>query len=98
MSYVIRIIGDALGNVGPHDGRYLEKFTPDVDEYGLGRVESTDDIARALQFPSTLEAGEFWKQQSRVHPLRDDGKPNRPLTAFSIEFVYVKPQTEDNQT
>ena len=29
------------------------------------------------------DAAEFWQQ----HGLRDDGKPNRPLTAFTVKVL-----------
>lgn len=31
----------------------------------------------------------FWKTTSRVNPIRADGRPNRPLTAFTIEPVKI---------
>jgi hypothetical protein len=28
-----------------------------------------------------------WKRTSKTHPRRPDGKPNRPMTAFTVEVV-----------
>ena len=41
-----------------------------------------------MKFADMSEAFECWKRQSTVCPLRADGKPNRPLTAFSITFDF----------
>lgn len=72
---------------GPHAGRYLLSFDPDHDD-GRGSVESTDDPTEALRFPNALTAWEEWKRASTVHPVRlTDGKPNRPMTAFTITVI-----------
>lgn len=58
----------------------------DVDaRNGYGRIRFTQDRARAKRFPSVIEALDYWKRPSTVRPLRDDGKPNRPLTAYTVE-------------
>lgn len=62
---------------------YVREFDPDANE-GRGHVGLTGDPKKAKTFGSQREAWEFWRQQSKVRPLRPDGKPNRPLTAFSI--------------
>jgi hypothetical protein len=64
-------------------GQYLHWFDPDAND-GYGLFGWTDDIAKARRFPSFRAAMECWKQESSVRPLRDDGRPNRPLTAFSV--------------
>ena len=49
---------------------------------------------KAKQFDSFTEAMEFWRRQSTVHPFRlSDGKPNRPLCAYSVTVVNL-----DNDT
>jgi hypothetical protein len=64
--------------------RYLLGFWPDRDG-GYGEITFTDDLGAARKFASFQDVMECWKTQSKVRPLRDDGKPNRPLTAFSIQ-------------
>ena len=39
--------------------------------------------------PTFQDVMDCWKTRSLVAPLRDDGKPNRPLTAYSIEPVEI---------
>ena len=57
----------------------------DVDaRHGRGTTRLTKDRSEAKVFPSLLDALEYWKRQSTVQPLRDDGKPNRPLTAYGV--------------
>lgn len=38
---------------------------------------------------SQAAAMECWKTQSTVQPLRDDGQPNRPLTAYNVVIEKV---------
>lgn len=67
----------------------------DVDARGgLGEVVlGPRDQAR--RFPDAGAALTYWKRPSTVHPVRStDGKPNRPLTAYTVELVTV-PDAED---
>jgi hypothetical protein len=47
-------------------------------------------VDRALLFDTVELALETWNRQSRSTPLRPDGQPNRPLTAFTMAIVSVK--------
>lgn len=72
---------------GPDAGRFVERYDPDFAD-GRGMVDTTDDLSRAMRFPDAIEAWALWKLPSTVHPIRlSDGKPNRPMTAFSITVV-----------
>lgn len=74
---------------GPHAGRLLKHFDPDRFD-GRGLVESTDALSDAIVFPDTVTAWETWKTPSSVHPVRlSDGKPNRPMTAWTITISPV---------
>lgn len=64
-------------------GDYLEWSDPDAKD-GFGDDRWTTDLAKAKKFDSFMEAMECWKAQSTVRPLRDDGRPNRPMTAYSV--------------
>jgi hypothetical protein len=50
----------------------------------FAHIVTTPDISQAKQFPTALEAVETWRLS---HGLRADGKPDRPLTAFTVEVV-----------
>jgi hypothetical protein len=67
-------------------GKFVSFYDPDA-EGGRGMYLTTNDPAEALQFESKEEAARCVRQQSSVAPYRADGKPNRPLTAFDLEFV-----------
>ena len=71
------------------NGRYLQAADVEADN-GRGTVEVTEDIEKAMKFSSSLKAIQFWRQQSKTHPLRPDGKENRPLTAFHAMIENVK--------
>jgi len=67
---------------------YLKSF--DVDAHnGRGSVKLTGNKADALRFADVGEAMAAWKRQSKVVPFRDDGKPNRPLTAYHATFETI---------
>jgi hypothetical protein len=91
---VLKIVNHAL-TMSEHDGRYVKDFQPDLNEWGQGNLSTTDVPTEAKQFANSGDAFAFWKQQSKRCPLRDDGKPNRPLTAYTvmIEEMPVKGET-----
>lgn len=74
---------------------YLRSFNPDWTPPGVdpalsdrtGLADWTGNRAEAITFTSYAEAMEFWRQPSTVKPRRPDGKPNRPLTAYTVEVV-----------
>lgn len=59
----------------------------DLDAYdGRGEARVCSDPIDALKFDTILEALECWRQPSEIRPWRFDGKPNRPLTAYTVEI------------
>jgi hypothetical protein len=77
----------AAGNVKTS---WLKSFDPDAHR-GRGAIVMTQDRKQAMRFDSFAAVMECWKTQSAVQPLRDDGKPNRPLTAYTIQPVEWRP-------
>jgi hypothetical protein len=68
-------------------GEWLSFFDVDAgDAYRSGLADCSPDPARALRFPTIEAATACWQQQSTRIPLRLDGLPNRPLTAFTVEI------------
>lgn len=65
-------------------GPYLEWSDPEANS-GYGAEHWTGELAKAKRFPTFADAMACWKAQSKVRPFRDDGRPNRPMTAYSIE-------------
>lgn len=68
---------------GKKPGKYLEWSDPDGNG-GDGREKWTDDVTKAKQFDTPADAHACWTAQSKKRPIRPDGEPNRPMTAFSI--------------
>lgn len=68
-------------------GEWLTFYDPDAgDLERSGLIDCSPDAARALRFLNYLAAADYWQQQSTRLPLRPDGRPNRPLTAFTVEI------------
>jgi hypothetical protein len=85
---VIRCLALANGEPGP-SGQFLEKY--DVTS---GFSEWTPNLERAQRFETRGEAVAMWQSVLPSQPTRPwDGKPNRPLTAFTCEFVDVETLT-----
>jgi hypothetical protein len=46
-----------------------------------------EDVCRAVSFPDLAGAVECYRVVPENRPVREDTKPNRPLTVFTVEFV-----------
>lgn len=76
------------------DGTYV--VSCDFEAFGgVGHVQLTRQRARAKVFDSPEEAMRYWQTRSRTRPTRPDGKPNRPLTAYSVELVRLPGQPQE---
>jgi hypothetical protein len=62
---------------------YVQAYTPDGHK-GRGDLVLTPRIADAKVFANAAEALAEWKRTSATHPRRPDGRPNRPMTAFTV--------------
>jgi hypothetical protein len=87
--YVIRIEGCAHPCVRCPYGQYLVAYDPD-GMGGFGLIRTTRDLREAKQFAHFADASALWRSQSTVRPLRVDGLPNRPLTAFTVSIITVE--------
>ena len=87
MTTVIKVLG--LGSVDVYDeDLWVREYDPD-GHGGMGDVVLTKDLAEARRFEDAGEAIRVYRTPSKTHPWRSDGKPNRPLTAFTVELVTV---------
>jgi len=86
MAKVVRL----YGVIGPQpwDGAYLQWYDPEAHG-GLGDVRITADIAHAARFPNFAAVMTLYHAVPKCRPLRPDGKPNRPLCAFTMDVVDV---------
>lgn len=82
---VIRIVGLASGVPSPYDDKFLLRYEPEAHD-GLGEVFVTEDKRDALHFVGPREAFTLWRTIPNKRPLRSDGAPNRPMTAFTISI------------
>jgi hypothetical protein len=76
------------GTPHPFAGQYVQEYDPTLrppDDWILLRV--TPDPAAAKHFPDFLTAAEYYRQVCPNRPVRDDGKPNRPLTVWTVTFA-----------
>ena len=83
------LTGTQLGAPGldPKD-RYVVSYDPDGND-GHGDVVLPTDPAKAKRY--TLdEARKEWDRTSTVRPLRSDGQPNKPLTAYTVALVHFE--------
>jgi hypothetical protein len=86
---VIQCVGLAGFHIAPGaadpTGLYLRSYDPEGHD-GRGDADWTADLAQAKVFASPMEAFEEWRRVPNVLPVRPDGQPNRPLTAYSVTF------------
>lgn len=64
-----------------HVGYFLKSFDPALDHAG---ITWTPMRADAKRFETLMDALAFHRRPATRTPVRDDGEPNRPLTAYSI--------------
>jgi hypothetical protein len=82
----LKILCLGSGGASPFDNTYIVEYDPTRwgrDPHGRPincHLVVTDDPTKALQgtFADLLE---LWRKS---YGVRDDGKPNRPLTAFTV--------------
>jgi hypothetical protein len=72
-------------------GQYLAAYDPD-DRAGGWRW--SPDLADAMVFADAGAAYSCWTAVCSRQPVRPDGQPNRPLTAFTVAMI---PQSEAAQ-
>ncbi len=87
---VMRIIG-FVGQPPFGDDRpmYVAAYSPDGPD-GRGVITACTTAAFARFFPDQETALLCYVQQSKSHPLRSDGQPNRPLTRFAIALETIE--------
>lgn len=86
--FAIKII--EAGSEPELEGRFIEEYdVTSLDHKGAGRLRTTLDQRLALRFCCHGHALQFYIQDSPTVPFRTDGKPNRPLTAYTVEIASV---------
>jgi hypothetical protein len=85
--YVIRLLGFAVGPLFDVP-QFLAAYDPEAHD-GQGQATGTLRLAEALRFPSFKAATDCWRSIPDSRPAREDGQPNRPLTAFHVEIIPI---------
>ncbi len=86
--HIIRLVGTVQGVPSPFDGQCVVDYDPTpIRREEAPILKTTPFELLARRFATPAEAIEYWRRGSGV--LRDDGKPDRPLTAWSVEIVDV---------
>ena len=67
---------------------WLKSFDANARQ-GRGAIRTTKHRQEAQRFKSFEAVMACWKTESTVAPFRPDEKPNRPLTAFTIQPIEV---------
>jgi hypothetical protein len=81
---VMILRGTPDGGRTPYDGQFLKSFDFEAAG-GRGEVVMTNQLDEAKVFPSAVDVFQFMRQVPECKPLREDGRPNRPLTATNWE-------------
>lgn len=83
--FLIQCLAGGDGQPTPYDGQFLRRYEPEAHD-GVGLAEWTEDPDLAVAFASLQEARAAWMRVPTTRPTRDDGRPNRPLTAYSVSI------------
>jgi hypothetical protein len=100
MPYIIQCKGFADGRRSSIDKQFMVSFDHDYANFEDGMLRLGDgkfspDMDEAKRFPDAESALDFWRKQSTKHPLRPDGKPNRPMTGMNVAPIWVPDRKED---
>lgn len=89
---VIRVVGLIDGTRTAFDNQYVVEFDANRDGVEPGTnmpmmayLATTPNRAEATRY-SAKAAFELWRAVDQRNPVRPDGKPNRPLTAFTVDI------------
>lgn len=74
-----------VASTGQPINRWLKSYDADGHD-GQGAVEFADTFAEAQHFGAIAKALELSMTVPKSRPVRMDGRPNRPLRAFTIEI------------
>lgn len=85
MEVVIKLISRADGAPSAADGKYLMAYDAAAFN-GRGLIETTPDVRSAKRYREMIFAINDYRSEAG---LRADLQPNRPLTAYSVEFLWT---------
>lgn len=75
------------------DGMYLRAYDAEAHN-GRGHIITTPDRANAMRFDDAGHVMRVYRAVPKCHPRREtDGRPNRPLTAYTVEVESIETTT-----
>lgn len=92
---IIRLLSLVSGRRTGHEGEYLVEYNASIDGHDrlgvdiIAHIVTSPNVEEAKQFDTIGDAIWYARQIDARHPMRPDGRPNRPLTAFNMEFIGV---------
>lgn len=86
---LLKIVNRADTGDQPPVPLYVRSADFEGDE-GRGTIVLTTVPGDAMQFENAIDAMEFWRTESKTVPVRPDGRPNRPLTAYTVELTTYR--------
>lgn len=91
MPVAIQIMGCAANyHLGGMEGWFIHHVDVQAAALSYEWLKLTPHIDDAWLWNSAEDAFATWKEILKSDPVRLDGKPNRPLTAFTIQIVRVE--------
>ena len=87
--HMIQLLKLASGEEDPYEGCFVVEYEPaPMDSRGRslpgGILRVTRNPAEAKRFATAGDALAEWRRPAGMRP---DGRPNRPLTAWTVEIV-----------
>ena len=88
MSHILRLIGTVAGVPSPYDNQCVVRYDPTPIARGEQPILVTTPFeVLAKRFDTASDAIAYWRTEAGTP--REDGEPDRPLTAWTIEVVDV---------
>ena len=95
---VLKLLETATGLPTEYDNKFLEfydpTYCPDGMPYDGGILLVTSDPNQAMQFPNAAAAVAKWRE---AFGTREDGQPNRPLSAWTVEVLPLEDARKESQ-
>ncbi len=95
MPCVVKIIAWADGRKSRVSGWYIKSVDVQAAPISDMWLVPTEDLDEAKRWPDVAAVHRTYREVLQSDPVRPDGKPNRPLTALTIEILPVLDMDDD---
>lgn len=91
---VIQLVSLVSGDPHSLDGTYVVQYHPGPTSMPHGHclLRTTPDILKAKVYANAEAAHSEWTRVDNRRPVRPDGQPNRPMTAWNVVIQEAPPQ------